>query len=227
MTKPFLKSFDEGDDDSYSWSTRICKGANQWLLDLMAEKQLPNKSQTLKLVVQFAWSWWAEAANLSDDEHISERFQARLEFDAAQRDANERQDVLTELNKRLALIHEIDHPPTRYRLIATAKHLAETHGMDWPPKSLPLIAYDEDAAYVRDRIMNLVSRSDDGRVSLRDLVMQSVGDTAKILPVIERLAEQGYIEVYKEHRSGPPTVWIAVPSVNITQNTEKETESDG
>ena len=226
MTKPFLRQFDDGDDDSYSWSGRIPKGANQFLLDLMAEENLPNKSQTIKLVVQFAWTWYVRAAELTGHE-ISGRLQARLEFDAAQRDANERQDVLTELNKRLALIHEIDHPPTRYRLIATAKHLAETHGMDWPPKSLPLIAYDEDAAYVRDRIMNLVSRSDDGRVSLRDLVMQSVGDTAKILPVIERLAEQGYIEVYKEHRSGPPTVWIAVPSVNITQNTEKETESDG
>lgn len=220
MPKQFLKSFADGDEDSYAWSTRVPKGANQWLLDLMAEEQFPNKSQTLKRCVEFAYTHYAHAADLFGKK-LSERFRARTEFDNADREAKARQEILADLNRRLALINTTDHAATRAKLIATARMLAAAHDMEWPPPELPLVAYDEDANYIRNRIIELIEQSDNGRVSMRDLVMRSLGDTAKVTPVVERLEEAGYITTHKEHRSGPATVWIAIPTLKITKDTEK------
>lgn len=223
MSKRFLKPFEDGDDDSYSWSGRVCKGAHQFLLDLMAEENLPNKSQTIKLVVQFAWTWYVKAAQLTDHT-MSERLRARLEFDASRREAEQRQDILIDLNRQQALINETDYPPMRAVLIFAGKQLAEAHNFRWPPPSMPLVSHDKDAWYVYNKILDLASESESNKVSLRDLVRRT-WKRDRVMPVVEQLADEGYIEIVKECRSGPTTIWIVIPSLDVKKKVEKESSN--
>lgn len=217
--KSFLRDFPEGDDNSYSWSTRIDKGANQFLLDIMSEEQYHSKSQTLKNIIHFAGTYWGKAKAFAG-EGITARLEAKLKFAEAKREANDRQELIQELNRRLVEINQSDHPPTRRKLISTGKALAKAYGLNWPPQELPLVAYDTDASYVLNRIMSLLEQAEVNRVSLRDLVMRSIGDKDKILPVVERLEQAGYITTRTERRSGPATIWIEIPSLKVREDVE-------
>lgn len=211
-----LNSFGEGDDDSYAWSTRVSKGANQFLLDLMAEWQLQNKSQTLAVAVQFLYTYLDKITEDTDTE-FSEKFRARLEFIKSQQEADTWDQILADLANRMVRIEKTDHAGIRTQLEETAKRFAKAYGVPWPPPDLPLISYDSEARYILDRIIAVASKNKTNRISSRDLLQNCHWISADLMPVLERLAQYDHISLEREDRSGPPTVWITVPTMSVSK----------
>jgi len=210
-----FSTFGEGDDNSYCWSTRIPKGADQFLHDIEAEYSQSNKSQTLKLIIQFAYSFWNVVAE-QQGETLSERFKARIDFRKAESDALERESIINDLNRRLAQIERTDHLPLRIKLAATGQKLAEQYGISWPPPETPLVIYDEEARYLHNRIITIAQNNGRSKISLRELNTGCKFRKEEIMPVLGRLKEAGYIDTKTEHVSGPPTVWIEIPSLDLS-----------
>lgn len=220
MTYPsFIKKFSDGDDNSYCWSTRLPKGGHQFLLDIQAEYQFPNKSKTLLFIVEYANGNLDVTAGQAG-EPVSAKLQAKLNFDRAGREAMERREIIANLSQRLVEINAMDHLPTKLKLEATARDLAEKHQVSWPPPEMPLVEYDSEAKYVLDRVLSLLVRRQSSRLNLADLIANSVGDKDKILPVLERLEGNGYVMLVQERRSGPPTTWIEVPTLHFESESE-------
>lgn len=211
-----LSEFPEGDDDTYAWSTRLCKGANQFLLDIMAEWQLFNKSQTLKLAVSFMYTYLQDILD-SEDSELNERMRVIFAFREAQRLAVERKAVIEELNSAMVLIKEAGHPAIKEQLEESAKAYAALHRLPWPPPEIPLIDYDAEARYILDRIMVASKNVGSERITNRDLLQTCHWPADDIKPVLSRLAENGYIDLEEETRSGPPTLWIIIPTMPVAQ----------
>ena len=208
-----LGGFSEGDDDIYSWSTRVNKGANQWLLDLQAEWQLPNKAQVIRLVIGFAHNYlFKEISELQGkgmDPETQHKYTVAREFHEAECIRAEREYRLGELRNRLMMIEKEHDPALANLLLNTAKGYAEIHGVPWPPPDMALTAYDDHARYIMERILSVSNQGDD-RISLSHLLRNCTGKKREVLPAVERLRDHGYITIEEEVRSGPPTIWIEV-----------------
>lgn len=210
----YIQDFSEGDDANYPWSTRLPAGGHQWLLDVQSEWQIPNKSQTLRKVIAFAHTFFKEITEKHGDA-LNPRLKARTEYNKAQYEADERDRVLRELSSCWRRAMASEHLPTRQKLLKSGKELAMVHNINWPPPELTLIERDLAAKYILDRVLALIDRSEDRRVTFRDVIANSVGDKEKIKPVLEELMNEGYINMEMERRSGPPTVWITTPMLEL------------
>lgn len=220
---PFVKEFPQGDDDSYPATTRLPRRGHQFLADIQAEYQFPNRSQALRFIVQFAHDWLSKIAE-QEGELLSPRMKARLDFNRAEREATERKRIIGDLHERQAEINQTDHTPTRSRLVVTAERLATAYQIPWPPPDMALVEYDSEAKYILDRILVLLQKQRVSRINLRDLIANSIGDKAKIMPVLGRLEAKKYVVLTQEQRSGPPTTWIKIPSDPLFSRTGERDE---
>lgn len=215
MTAPIpLNSFPEGDDDSYSWSTRLSKGGNQYLLDLMSEWQLGNKSQVLKMAVKFLYTYLPKIVEETDTK-LSRRLMAYLNYAEADRLADERDSVLHNLAVRMEKIVTTDHPPLRIKLETTAKEYAAAHNISWPPPDMSLVSFDMEAKYILERILSVAGKRDTNVISCRLLLQSCHWKQEDVVPVLERLEKYEYIQLTREKRSGPLTLWITIPTLPI------------
>jgi hypothetical protein len=221
-----LNSFGEGDDDSYSWTTRLDKGGNQFLLDIMAEWQLHNKSQALKVAVMFMHTYLSEVLEVAGESELSARMETILAFRSARMDAADRMRVIDELRERMQLIDATDHPGLKARLEQTAKQYAALHRLPWPPPDAALVTYDTEARYILERLIVTSNALGKNRVSLRELLARCNWRRRVVVPILERLERHEYVEIEKEKRSGPPTLWITVPTLDarVLQHLEEHAD---
>jgi predicted transcriptional regulator len=208
----FLKSlskFPSGDDNSYPWSTRLPKGADQFLQDLKAEWNIPNKSGTLRLLVQIVYSY----IDKLEDIDIGNKVEDTLYYLRANREKEERDEMRAELYKMVLAAEAEDYMPLRARLKTAARKMADRYNLPWPLPEIPLTQRDSEANYLLDRIMSIMQADGVNEITLRELVRRSKFDADLARDVITRLEEAGCLATRQESRSGPPTLVIVVPTL--------------
>lgn len=204
-----LTSFSSGDDNSYPWSTRLPRGGDQFLQDLQAEWNLPNKSVTLRTVVLILYNY----IDKLDGIEIGERIEDRLEYLRVRKEKQERDRMRAELYEMLLSAEREDHPPLKARLRLAAQKMSKRYGLPWPPPEVPLVQRDAEANYLLDRIMKIMQSQQINQVTLRELVRRTTFDAPEAREVIQRLEEAGCIETKEETRSGLPTLFVTIPTL--------------
>lgn len=205
VTKP------ESDDGGTYYNTlRSGKGEHQFLLDLQSAYGFASKSESLRYCIKFTYTWLPKVSEIKGL-NLEGKLAAELEFTEAEAQAEKRREIIRRLNQRLVDINACSHAATKAKLRLTAEKLAKAYFISWPPPESPLIDYDANAKYILDRVQSILELRKTDKISLRDLVANSVGSKDEIMPILERLAENGYIQLEAERRSGPLTVWITVP----------------
>jgi hypothetical protein len=208
-----LQSFPEGDDDSYSWSTRLSKGADQFLQDLRSEWGLPSKSVTLRTVVQVVYTY----IDKLNDIDLSDRIKDTLYYLRVNQEKKERDAMRVKLYSMLVEAETEDFPPLRARLKLAAKKMAERYHLPWPLPEIPLTQRDPEANYLLDRIMAIMRVDGTNEITLRELIRRSKFDAGLAREVLARLEEAGCLATRTEARSGPPTLVITLPTLSFSE----------
>ena len=199
--------YSDGDRFTRTQISRITQGMDQQITDLAANWQVTSRSELGRTLLALGLEMAAQKAKEAGVQ-VSQRLEAWLALREASREAEQRKQILDEIQKQMTRAVECEDPVLREKLEKTAQGLAEAYGICWPPLDMPLISYDSKARYVYDRISALLRQSEKTRITFNELNRQSSGLKDDLLPALERLAEAGYITLTDEPRSGPKTVWI-------------------
>jgi len=201
----------EGDDNKYLWSTRIPESTHQKLLDLASEYNL-NKAGLLREIVYFAIEYWPESAE-SQGVNISDKLKASFRSEAATRRQDRRKAAHREVIDLLTRAASEDLPALKAELEVAAKRMAEAWHISFPPPDLPFDVANQDAAYVLKWIKKIMVENKASRIRLNELNPRVRQFNANGLrEIIVQLEEHGYIMTGEEVTSGPPTLWISLPS---------------
>jgi hypothetical protein len=134
--------------------------------------------------------------------------------------------AITEQERRKSAYQEIvdllsrasseEHPRLRADLKLAARKKAEAWNIDFPPPGLPLTATDQDAAHVLKYVHKIMSEKQTSAIRLNELnprIHRFGAD--ELREILARLEENDYLTVYEEHTSGPMTVWISAPTMEV------------
>jgi hypothetical protein len=204
-----IDDFSESDDYNFVWTVRVNAGLNQLMYDYQSEYQYPNKSQSVRSMLETLFTHFEEILKLNNQE-LSGNIKTRLDYMAAENEANERDRAIASLHRRLNKIARTTHEPTRIKLLDTAKAYAEMYSLEWPPPSANLIDFDDDAKNVFDAISRAVNRSEEGKTTMRTIGRNTRFEHDELVQILHRLEENNYIKLNEEQRSGAPTIWICL-----------------
>lgn len=193
---------------------RVTEGEFQFFLDLQSEWGIPKQGPVLRAILRFVSKYLPKIA-LTEGEAFAERMEARSELRAAMQEAARREGLRNDSCQAYAKAVCVTHEPTRKRLLEAGENHARLHDLEWPPSSVSPIQADPSAQYIYNRVITLIAQCDEPRVSLRDVVANSTGDKAGIMPLLARLEQHGYVAMEEERRSGPPTIWVSIPSLEM------------
>jgi hypothetical protein len=205
-----LDEFPEGDDNSYPWSTRLPKGADQFLRDLQSDWSLPNKSETLRKVVQILYN----LADRLDSIEIGDQTKDTLYYLRANQEKKKRDAMRIELYNMMIAAETEDRAPLRAKRRVAASRMAKRYNLPWPLPEIPLTQRDSEANYLFDRIMAIMQADGTNEITLRELVRRSKFDADLAREVLTKLEEAECLETRTELRSGPPTLVIVVPTLD-------------
>ena len=211
---PWIKKTARSDQFTDPWSTRVTKGLSQFLYEIKSDFALEKKSEVLRFCVLFTFTWIKEIAEREGHE-LGEKLAALIENQKAKQEYTERKDMMARLYDTLVDAEQTDHPALKARLLASAERLAKAYGLPWPLPDLPFLSRDSEARYLVDRIASLLSKSERGRITLRELQRGSKFNADETVLVLSRLEVEGFIVTETETRSGPKTIWITLPSLQI------------
>jgi len=186
---------------------------DQQITDLAANWQVTSRSELGRTLLALGLEMAAQKAKEAGVQ-VSQRLEAWLALREASREAEQRKQILDEIQKQMTRAVECEDPVLRERLEKTAQGLAEAYGICWPPPDMSPIFYDNKAKYVYDRISALLQQGEKTQISFGELNRQSAGHKDDLLPVLQRLAKAGYVTLTDESRSGPKTVWISLSTSN-------------
>jgi hypothetical protein len=204
----FIPGFPEGDEANYHWSTRLPKGGHQWLLDFMAEYNIPNKAIALRKIVEFTVRFFPQVVGEQGGEASAKMSATSLAMKATSM-YRERQHIHTQIIDLLTKAAESEHPPTTAALTSAAKELADAYNFNWPPPDLPLVTTDRRAKRVLEKVKAMIVEQG-SRISLNALNARTRMKAGELKEVLHRLEEHGYITLETEQISGPPTLWINI-----------------
>lgn len=193
-------------------SGRVTEGEYQFFLDLMSEWEVEKKSSALRALIRFAAVWLPKIAEMKE-EPLTERLETSAELMMAMAAATRRKNLEAELCRVYMMAMETVHEPTKRRLLAAAQKHAEIHDLKWPPVGSDPLQTDPSMRYVYERVVTLLDQRNNGKLTLRDLVANSTGNKEDIAPILASLEKGGYLTMEEERRSGPPTIWIRVPTL--------------
>lgn len=193
---------------------RVTEGEYQFFLDLMSDWETENKSTALRAIIRLLAHWLPRIAEIQD-EPLTKQLKASARLVVAMANAARRKTLEAESQRAYITAMSVDHEPTRRDLLAAAQQHAEAYDLKWPPVGSDPLQADPDMRYVYERVVTLMADREGQRLSLRDLVANSTGNKDNILPTLASLEKGGYLTMEEERRSGPPTIWIRVPSLEM------------
>lgn len=202
----------DGDGYNYAWVVRVDQAGNQFLYDLMGEWNTGSKSEMLRGCISFTAQYLPTIASMNGKE-AGIKIAVRAELIAARAEMMKRKGAAIEVKQAYMEAMSESHEPTKNRLLEAAKKYAGVYGIEWPPKSIDLLHYDSDARYVHNRVLSILRQSGEPRVSLRELTMGSVGNAEHVLETLRKLEAAEHVILEEEKRSGPPTIWVSVPTL--------------
>lgn len=211
---PFIICPDsEGDENRYEWSTRIPQSSHQFLTDLKNDYEMSSKSQALRACIFFTQQHFRKVVEDSGSV-IGKQISAALEVFQVRAEQDKRREIHKQILELLARAAGETGAPMRIRLENAAKNLAGVWSITFPPPDLPLMLKDKNAAYVLRKLRQIASEQQTNRVRLNDLNPRArsfkASDLREILLTLERA---DYLELTEEKTSGPPTLWITLPTL--------------
>jgi len=207
----------EGDENKYLWSTRIPESTHQKLSDWAAEYHL-NKAGLLREVIYFAIEHWPKIMEQRGVD-VSDTLKADFKSESATRKQDRRRVAHKDVVDLLTRAASEDLPPLKAELKLAAKRMAEAWHIPFPPPDLPFDVANESAAYVLKWIKKVMAENKTNRVRLNELNPRIRRfNASELREVVAQLEEHGYIVTSEEITSGPPTLWISLPSYVYIRN---------
>ena len=204
---PKLEFPDEPNNEA--WTVLLSRSMSLIMREVQSEWQLRSKNQVLQALVAFALHQLSNAGeDLVDPEG---RAFARLRAAQALAEAKAQRAILIRLNDLLVTAAETTDAAVEKALRGSAKDLAEAYELPWPPPEPTVLDRTPGARAVLGRLSGIFGEGEQAKISLRDLSRSVNRGKDDLIPILETLAEAGYIQLEKESRSGPETVWISGP----------------
>lgn len=133
--------------------------------------------------------------------------------------AREWNEIRDDLYQSYYMAIRTDNERIRDELLEALAESAEEQDIKWPPPSVDPdpIMHNKDLRYVHDKVMSLIAKSEDHRVSLRNMETSTGKRRDYLVPKLKELESAGYVLTSEEQRSGQTTVWIEVPMMEVSQ----------
>jgi len=213
----FIPGLGKGDSNSYRLDSRVSKAHWQYVYDMKSEWET-SQSEVVRKMIEFFAKYYPQVAK-AEGHHADESIVAKCQLIEAMGKAIRRHEA--EETVRQAYIEAMrvsDSPEIKEGLLEAGERYAKSQNIEWPPKEIPLTSYDHSARYYLERVMQTIRKSGENRVTLRDVTVNSSGSADDVLRALTILKEHGYVELEEEQRSGPMTVWVSIPMMEVPRN---------
>lgn len=179
------------------------------MIDVQSEWNLSSKSAALRALVRYAYSKMAE----EDEKHtgLSGKVKAWVRAARLLDQIKREEKVIGRISELRTKAVENTNPEMRVALEEAAKDLAREYGIGWPPPEPSVLDAKPDVRRVLGSAMNLLGRSEEDRVPLRELSRSTGLNKKDLLPVLEILSGEGFLRIDEGQRSGRKTTWIVGP----------------
>ena len=179
------------------------------MIDVQSEWNLSSKSATLRALVRYAYSKMAEEDGKQT--RLSGKVKAWLRAAKLLAQVRREEKIIGKICELRTKAVENANPEMRVALEEAAKDLAREYGIGWPPPEPSVLDVKPDTRRVLGSAMNLLSRSEEDRVPLRELSRSTGLNKESLLPILEVLSGEGFLRIDEGQRSGRKTTWIIGP----------------
>jgi len=198
-----------GEPHDQAWTLLLTKSSSLILMEIQSEWQTRSKNQTGQEVIAFALYHL-----LSPDEEFVDpegRVAARLRAAMAQTEAEAQRAILTKVNELLVMAAETTDSIVEESLRSAARELASAYKLPWPPPEPSGIDKVPGARDILVRLLGIFGNKETAKITFRDLSRSLGREKDELMPILEALAAEKYIQICEEDRSGLTTLWVLGP----------------
>jgi len=196
-------------DKVHAWSTRVDRETHLFLLDVKAEFNLATNAAAMRKVLEIGIDAIGKGIyGPGQDDKL--RVQAAAEARAVLGQISAREQAEAQIERLISVAAQINSEQLRLRLQSAALKLSRTYSLPWPPENLSITAVDSRAAAVLETAKRLVTK--DGECNLATLNPLVRYNASELKSVLGKLQDAGFVTLRTEKRSGPPTIWIEIPT---------------
>lgn len=211
----YIQEYSRTDNYTVVVTIRISQAQAQLIADLQGEWGLSDRSITIRSVLDGFSVLAKEREERENAGDISPQTLNWIKYQQAKGALETRKRINEELYQSYVLAMTTDDIATRNNLLESCECIAQDHGIEWPPADLPLAIRNPDAIKVREAAFSIMRDNNTNRASRREIMRITGLPLEKVEPAIDDLVQAGQVEKEEEPRSGRPTEWVMVPSINF------------
>lgn len=211
----YIQEYSRTDNYTVLVTVRISQAQAQLIADLQEDWRMTARSDTMRSMLD---GFAVLSKNREEREgagEISQRTINWIKYQESKSKLEHRKRIQEDLYQSYVLAMTTDDIATRNNLLEACEYIAKDNAVEWPPADLPLAIREPEAIAFRDAALRLMRQDNVNRITVRDVMRARNVIKDKADEYIASLKQAGQIDTEIDQRSGKPTEWIIIPSINF------------